>query len=48
MKAVHELTGYNFREIYMMSAMEFFAYIAYINYDRRRQESQIRKMQKHK
>lgn len=48
MKAVAELTNYTFAEIYEMPALEFLTYIRYINFDRKRQEREIKKAQKRK
>lgn len=47
-KAVSEYTRYDWEKIFRMSAMEFFAFIAYINFDRRREERRIKAMQKKK
>lgn len=48
LKAVAELTNYNFSEIYEMPALEFFTYVRYVNFDRKRQEREIKKAQKRK
>lgn len=48
-KAVAKLTRYDFERVFRMPVMEFFAYLAYINFDNRRQEREIRKItKKHK
>lgn len=46
MEAVAEMTKYNFGELYNMPALEFFAYIAYINYKRKKEEAQLKKINK--
>lgn len=43
-KAISEYTRYDWEKIFRMSAMEFFAFIAYINFDRRREEQLIKKL----
>ena len=47
-KAVSDYTKYNWKQVYEMSAMEFFAYVTYINFDRRREERRIKALQKRK
>ena len=44
--AVSDLTKYNWREVFQMSAMEFFVFLKYHNYKMRKQELQIKKMYK--
>jgi len=33
----------NFNEVFLMPIMEFFTYVSYCNYKRRKEEEQIRK-----
>jgi hypothetical protein len=47
-KAVSDYTKYDWEKVFRMSAMEFFAFIAYIDFDRRREEQKIRSMRKRK
>ena len=42
-EAVSDLTKLNWPEIYSMCAMEFFAYVTYVNYKRRKELDEIRK-----
>lgn len=46
--AVSDLTKYDWQKVFEMSAMEFFVFLSYSNYRVRRQEAEIRKIQKHK
>ena len=46
MKAVSDLTGFDFGQVFAMGITEFLAYLAYVNFDRRREEMRIRKMRK--
>lgn len=46
MKAVSDLTGFDFGRVFAMGITEFLAYLAYVNFDRRREEMRIRKMRK--
>ena len=48
MKAVRDLTGFNFDECYRLPAMEFFCYLEYSNYRVRREQKQIDKLNKRK
>lgn len=41
-RAVSEYTRYDWEKIFRMSAMEFFAFLAYVNFDKRREERRIR------
>lgn len=43
-----DLTGYDFEKVFRMSALEFFAYIAYLNFDTLRKQRQIKKSMKKK
>ena len=45
-KAVSDLTGFDFGQVFAMGITEFLAYLAYVNFDRRREEMRIRKMRK--
>lgn len=45
-KAVSEYTHYDWEKVFRMSALEFFSFIAYINFDRRREERRIKALQK--
>ena len=47
-KAVSDLTRYDFEKVYNMAAVEFFAYIQYINFDRKREERRIKSLMKKK
>lgn len=47
-RAVKDLTGYDFEKVFRMSALEFFAYIAYLNFDTLRKQRQIKKSMKKK
>lgn len=41
-RAVAEITRFDFERIYNMPVMEFFAYVAYINFDRRRTDNKLK------
>ena len=43
-RAVAELTRYDFTRVFNMPVVEFFAYIAYINFDQRRKEAELKKI----
>ena len=45
-RAVSQLTGYDFEKTFAMPVVEFFAYIAYINFDRRREEARLKRINK--
>ena len=47
-KAVSDLTKYNWKQVFEMSALEFFVFLEFNNYLIRKQEAEIRKLQKHK
>jgi hypothetical protein len=47
-KAVSDLTRYDWEKTFKMSAMEFFVFLEFNNYLIRKQEAEIRKLQKHK
>ena len=36
------MTNYNFDQVFHMSITEFLTYIAYLNFDRRRQEKKLK------
>lgn len=44
MKAVADLTRFDFERVFNMPVMEFFAYVAYVNFDIRRQENKMRQI----
>ena len=48
MKAVHDLTGFNFEECYRLPVLEFFLYLQYSNYRVARKQREIDKMNKRK
>ena len=41
-RAVSEYTRYDWEKIFRMSAMEFFTFLAYVNFDKRREERRIK------
>lgn len=41
-EAVSELTRYDFGRVYEMPVMEFFMYVSYVNYKRKKEEQQIK------
>ena len=43
-KAVAELTRFNFERVFRMPVIEFFAYVAYVNFDTRRRERELQKI----
>ena len=43
-KAVSELTRFDFERVYRMPVVEFFSYIAYYNFDGRRRERELQKI----
>lgn len=45
-EAVAELTRFNFERVFRMPVMEFFAYLSYVNYKRRAQEQELKKINK--
>ena len=42
--AVSDMTKFNWNEVYRMPVIEFFAYIAYVNYRRRKEEQELAKI----
>lgn len=46
--AVSDLTKYNWRQVFEMSALEFFTFLSYYNYRVKKQEAEIKKLQKRK
>lgn len=44
MDAVSDTTKLNFNEVFRLPILEFLTYIDYVNYKRRKEEEQIRKM----
>lgn len=45
MEAVSDLTKYDWEKVFKMSAMEFFVFLSYENYKRRKQAAEIKKIQ---
>lgn len=43
-EAVAELTRFDFNQVFSMPAMEFFTYLSYINYKRRKQDAELKKI----
>ena len=43
-EAVKDLTGFNFERVMNMPAIEFFTYLSYINYKKRKEEQQLIKL----
>ena len=43
-KAVSELTRFDFERVYRMPVVEFFCYVAFYNFRQRREEEQLRKL----
>ena len=43
-----DLTGYDFEKVYRMSAIEFFTYISYLNFDAVRKQREIKKSMRRK
>ena len=46
MKAVHDLTGFNFEECYRLPIIEFFCYLQYSNYRVMQERKEIDKINK--
>lgn len=44
MDAVADTTKFNFEQVYELPIMDFFAYVRYIDYKRRREQAAIDKM----
>lgn len=40
------MTKFNWREVFQMSAMEFFVFLNFVNYTRRKEEEEIKKLQR--
>lgn len=45
-QAVSDLTKYNWKQVFEMSALEFFAFLSYYNYKMRKQEQEIKRMRR--
>ena len=45
-RAVSDMTHYDWEKTFRMSVMEFFTFLAYVNYTRRKEEMQIKKLYK--
>lgn len=45
-EAVSDLTKYNWREVFQMSALEFFTFLRYVNYKRVKEQRELRKLMK--
>ena len=45
-EAVSDLTKYNWREVFQMSALEFFTFLRYVNYKRAKEQRELRKLMK--
>ena len=43
-EAVAELTRFNFERVFRMPVMEFLAYLAFVNYKRRKEEQELAKI----
>ena len=46
MKAVSDLTKYNWREVFQMSALEFFVFLKFHNYLVAKEEREMKKIMK--
>lgn len=44
LEAVAEMTNYNFGQLYGMPAMEFLTYLAFVNYKRKKEEQELKKI----
>lgn len=45
-EAVSDLTKYNWKQVFDMSALEFFVFLRYVNYKRVKEQRELRKLMK--
>lgn len=47
-QAVSDLTKYDWEKVFRMSVMEFFSFLAFYNYQQKKREQEIKKMNRRK
>lgn len=43
-QAVSDLTKYDWEKVFQMSAMEFFAFLSFVNYQRRKEQLEMQRI----